>query len=39
MEKTKIGVFGLGYVGLPLALEFAKVFPTIGYDISQQRVS
>ena len=39
VEKNKIGVFGLGYVGLPLALEFAKVFPTIGYDISQKRVS
>jgi UDP-N-acetyl-D-galactosamine dehydrogenase len=34
----KIGVIGLGYVGLPLAVEFAKKFPTIGFDINQQRV-
>ncbi|MEM6317870.1 MAG: nucleotide sugar dehydrogenase [Bacteroidota bacterium] len=36
-EKT-ISVTGLGYVGLPLALEFAKHFKVIGFDINQQRV-
>src|SRR5262249_1090132 len=33
-----IGVVGLGYVGLPLAVEFGKVFPTIGYDLSGDRI-
>ncbi len=37
--KPKIAVIGLGYVGLPLALEFAKKFPgTVGFDIDQHRV-
>ncbi len=39
MEKeTKIAIIGLGYVGLPLAVEFAKKYPVIGYDIKQERV-
>ena len=38
MEK-KIAIIGLGYVGLPLAVEFAKQFPTIGFDINFPRVS
>ena len=38
MEKTCIGIVGLGYVGLPLAVEFGKHFPTFGYDINQARV-
>ena len=29
---------GLGYVGLPLAVEFAKKYQTIGFDINQERV-
>ncbi|MCB0624741.1 MAG: nucleotide sugar dehydrogenase, partial [Saprospiraceae bacterium] len=37
-KKKKIAVVGLGYVGLPLALEFAKHFQVIGFDISQERV-
>ena len=37
MEK-KIAVIGLGYVGLPLAVEFAKKYPVIGFDISHSRV-
>jgi len=37
MEK-KIAVIGLGYVGLPLALEFAKRYPTVGFDINGPRV-
>lgn len=38
MEK-KIAVIGLGYVGLPLAVEFAKKYPTIGFDINISRVN
>lgn len=37
MEK-KIAVIGLGYVGLPLAVEFAKQYPTVGFDINGHRV-
>ena len=37
MEK-KIAVIGLGYVGLPLAVEFAKKYPVVGFDINQARV-
>ena len=33
-----IGIIGLGYVGLPLAVEFGKVVPTIGFDINQERI-
>ncbi|PIE87915.1 MAG: Vi polysaccharide biosynthesis protein VipA/TviB [Bacteroidetes bacterium] len=35
----KIAVIGLGYVGLPLAVEFGKVRPTVGFDIKQERVA
>lgn len=38
LDKIRIGVIGLGYVGLPLARLFSTKFPTIGYDINQQRV-
>jgi UDP-N-acetyl-D-galactosamine dehydrogenase len=34
----KIAVIGLGYVGLPLAVEFAKKYPTIGFDINKSRI-
>jgi UDP-N-acetyl-D-glucosamine/UDP-N-acetyl-D-galactosamine dehydrogenase len=36
--KNKIGLIGLGYVGLPLAVEFSKKFNTIGFDINETRV-
>lgn len=36
---ARIGVLGLGYVGLPLAVEFGKHFPTLGFDINAPRVS
>jgi UDP-N-acetyl-D-glucosamine/UDP-N-acetyl-D-galactosamine dehydrogenase len=36
--KDKIGVIGLGYVGLPLAVEFGKKYATIGFDINQARI-
>jgi UDP-N-acetyl-D-galactosamine dehydrogenase len=37
--EHKICVIGLGYVGLPLAVEFAKKFQTFGYDINEKRVA
>lgn len=37
-KEKKISVTGLGYVGLPLALEFAKHFSVIGFDINEARV-
>jgi UDP-N-acetyl-D-galactosamine dehydrogenase len=37
-KKKLISVTGLGYVGLPLALEFAKHFKVIGFDINKERV-
>ena len=37
IESTKICVIGLGYVGLPLALEFSKKFPVVGFDINEGR--
>ncbi len=37
-DQIKIGVVGLGYVGLPLAVEFGKVFNTLGYDINLKRI-
>jgi UDP-N-acetyl-D-galactosamine dehydrogenase len=38
MKQIKIGVIGLGYVGLPLARLFSTKYPTVGYDIKQSRV-
>ena len=38
-KEKKIGVIGLGYVGLPIALEFAKYFSVIGFDINEERVN
>ena len=37
--ETRIAIIGLGYVGLPLAVEFGKQYPTIGYDINQKRIA
>jgi UDP-N-acetyl-D-galactosamine dehydrogenase len=39
LRKCRIGVVGLGYVGLPLAVEFGKHFETIGFDVNPQRVT
>ena len=36
--SKKIAVIGLGYVGLPLAIEFGKKFDTIGFDINENRI-
>ncbi len=38
-NKHKIAIIGLGYVGLPLAVEFAKKYNTVGYDINSKRIS
>ncbi|MBL4899639.1 MAG: nucleotide sugar dehydrogenase, partial [Colwellia sp.] len=35
----KIGIIGLGYVGLPLAVEFGKKYQTLGFDINQARIT
>ena len=39
INNLKVGVIGLGYVGLPLAVEFGKRFPTIGFDVNAARIS
>lgn len=38
LADVKVAVIGLGYVGLPLAVEFAKKYPTLGFDINEKRV-
>ncbi len=38
INDTRVGIIGLGYVGLPLAVEFSQHFPTIGFDINSQRI-
>jgi UDP-N-acetyl-D-galactosamine dehydrogenase len=38
LDEVRIGVIGLGYVGLPLALEFGRHYPTVGFDISEKRI-
>jgi UDP-N-acetyl-D-galactosamine dehydrogenase len=38
LKKLRVGVIGLGYVGLPLAVEFGKKFPTVGFDIKASRI-
>ncbi|MFN0032318.1 MAG: nucleotide sugar dehydrogenase [Flavobacteriales bacterium] len=37
-KEAKLGVIGLGYVGLPIALEFARTLKVVGFDINEQRV-
>jgi UDP-N-acetyl-D-galactosamine dehydrogenase len=39
LSEAKIAVIGLGYVGLPLAIEFAKKYPVLGFDIDQSRIT
>ena len=38
LDKVKIAVIGQGYVGLPLAIEFGKKYPTLGFDINDSRI-
>jgi UDP-N-acetyl-D-galactosamine dehydrogenase len=37
-QQSNIAIIGIGYVGLPLAMEFAKQYPTTGFDIKQSRI-
>ena len=39
LKNLRIGVVGLGYVGLPLAVEFGKHYPTVGFDIKAARIA
>ena len=36
--REKIAIIGLGYVGLPLAIEFSKKYNVVGYDIDHKRI-
>ena len=38
LATTKLAVIGLGYVGLPLAVEFSKKMPCLGFDLKEQRI-
>ncbi|MCP5359112.1 MAG: Vi polysaccharide biosynthesis UDP-N-acetylglucosamine C-6 dehydrogenase TviB [Steroidobacteraceae bacterium] len=38
LRNLQIGVIGLGYVGLPLAVEFGRHLPTVGFDINEKRI-
>ena len=38
MKNKKIAIIGLGYVGLPLAMEFGKSREVVGYDIDTKRI-
>ena len=38
IDNTKIAIIGLGYVGLPLAVEFGKIFKTVAFDINETRI-
>jgi UDP-N-acetyl-D-galactosamine dehydrogenase len=38
LRKCRVGIVGLGYVGLPLAVEFGKRFDTVGFDVKPERV-
>ncbi|XPF96119.1 Vi polysaccharide biosynthesis UDP-N-acetylglucosamine C-6 dehydrogenase TviB [Colwellia sp. RE-S-Sl-9] len=39
LNDVKIGIIGLGYVGLPLAVEFGKKYQTVGFDIHEKRIT
>ncbi len=39
IKKIRIGVIGLGYVGLPLAVEFGRKYPTVGFDVKELRIA
>lgn len=39
LKQSKIAIIGLGYVGLPLAIEFGKQYPTLGFDVNKQRIN
>ena len=39
LDTVRVGIVGLGYVGLPLAVEFGKRYATVGFDIRAERVA
>jgi UDP-N-acetyl-D-glucosamine/UDP-N-acetyl-D-galactosamine dehydrogenase len=39
LEDVRVGVIGLGYVGLPLAVELGRRYPTVGFDIKKERIA
>ena len=39
LSEARIAIIGLGYVGLPLAVEFSKKYDVLGFDIDQERIS
>jgi UDP-N-acetyl-D-glucosamine/UDP-N-acetyl-D-galactosamine dehydrogenase len=39
LRKCRLGIVGLGYVGLPLAVEFGKHFDTVGFDVKRNRIA
>ena len=39
IKNLRIGVIGLGYVGLPLAVEFGRQYPTVGFDVNAERIA
>jgi UDP-N-acetyl-D-galactosamine dehydrogenase len=39
LRNCRIGIVGLGYVGLPLAVEFGKQYPTTGFDVREDRIA
>ena len=39
VSEAKLAIIGLGYVGLPLAVEFGKKYKTVGFDINEARVA
>ena len=39
MKNKKIAIIGLGYVGLPLAVEFNKTREVVGFDVDKKRVN
>jgi UDP-N-acetyl-D-galactosamine dehydrogenase len=38
LQKIRLGIVGLGYVGLPLAVEFGRKYPTVGFDVKTSRI-
>jgi len=38
IQNIKIGIIGLGYVGLPLSVEFGKKLPVVGFDVNEERI-
>ena len=39
LRRCRIGVIGLGYVGLPLAVEFGRHYETVGFDVHPERIA